>query len=202
MKKVTYGVAGLMVAASLALPVVGPVTTAYAAPTESKQQLSQIEIPINTVERGPAGERTVLATKAVENGEYIVTVTARNQSSVHPDSNLYVQSGDSVVKVADVERKANQVMEGNGTLNVTNGQVVIELEMGPDKVFSGGMTVVLEEKPQPPVVEEPEEPEVEQPTEPTPEVPAELPKTGIASGAFGVGALAYAAQLYVTTRRK
>jgi len=209
MKASAFLVAGLLVATPVVVPAVTPVSV-YAASDQSTQN-SNIEIPIETVKRGEAGSRSTLTTTSVANGEYTVSVTARNQSSVHPDSNLYVKSGDSVVKVADVEREANSEMTGDGTLVVENGTVEVELELGPDKVFSGGLTVVLELKPEPPV-EEPETPVEETPAEEEPEVkaeatekPAELPKTGPASllaGVAGLGSVAYAGQMYRISRSR
>lgn len=161
MRAPTYLVAGLLLASALVVPAVVPTTAVYAAVNQA-EQVSKIEIPIDTVKRGDQGSRVNLLTKEVANGEYNVKVTARNQGSVHPDSNLYVISGDSVVKIADVEQEANKDKHGEGVLNVTNGRVVVELQFGPHKIFSGGLKVVLEQivQPEPVDVCDPETGEV------------------------------------------
>jgi hypothetical protein len=173
-------VAGIAVLSLAAAPVALP---AYVA-AQSHQPAAQdtIEIPVDTIVRGPSGSEHELEQLDVANGEYKLTVEAVNQSSEHPNSDIIVRSGQSQLTVKDVERKAFSSETAEGTLTVANGEVKLYVKLGADEVFSGGVKVMLTHVPPETPPEEPEDPEEpekpEEPETPEPEVPETLPETG------------------------
>lgn len=188
----------------------------------------QITIPVNSVVRGQAGSEHVLAEETVDEiyRTMICTViaTAKNQGSVHPNNDLYINSGTDSVVLSDVERESNVLTTANKELKMDE-KLTVTLKLGQDKVFSGGLDVKLtcKEEPKTKVCRNGEEAEVKESevldtdTElpcPIPEEPkeepkvltraTELPKTGAGSivGAFtsiaAIGSIAHA----VVTRRR
>ena len=159
-----------------------------------------VTIPVSTIARGGEGTEKVLITKQIPNGEYKVTVEATNQESVHPNTDIIVRSGPAEATVIrDVERRAFQSETSADTLIVQNGEVVVSVKFGRDKVFSGGVKVTLTEVP-PIETEEPTVPQTSSTnTEEGKVLPASLPKTGaesmlvVFSGASGVGYAVHAA---------
>jgi hypothetical protein len=105
-----------------------------------------IVIPIDTVVFASEGSTTVLATTPVgeEFAGYVCSVATRaeNQESVHPGNDLIVESGSSLVTLADVEGTAGGVVVGEGELEL-GSEIVVSLIMGPDAVFSAGFEVHL-----------------------------------------------------------
>jgi uncharacterized repeat protein (TIGR01451 family) len=103
-----------------------------------------IEIPLDTIVVAPEGSLTLLAT--VDTPAELVGATcisfaqAVNPGSVHPDNDLIVRTGDSEVVLEDVEGSTGKVTtaEGPVTLGPT---ITVTLRMGPDGIFSAGMTV-------------------------------------------------------------
>lgn len=208
--------AALVVVSAVSVSTVGTAMATVsgngAANPASQSAVADISIPVNKIVNGEEGEKTVLVTHAgVEDGEYSVKVVARNQSSEHPGSNIIVSSGESSVTVKDVESKKNETKKGEGSLKVENGTIKVAVELGEDKVFSGGVDVVLtaapvvpketekskEEKPQEekPAEEKPKEDVVNEPKQETPAsvpAPAEQPAAPVAGGGelpeVGVGA--------------
>lgn len=116
----------------LAVVVMGPMALA---------QSLDIVIPIDTV----AHASGVLATKPVpsefQSATCMVTATAENQSSVHPDSNLIVASGNDSITLLDVERQPGAVTTTSESLTL-GVDITVSLEIGPDGIFSGGITLV------------------------------------------------------------
>ena len=111
------------------------------------QIVTEINIPITKIVRAPAGSETFL-TSAVVPDEFIgkvclVVARSANQGSVHPDNDLVVSSGGSEVVLRDVEGESEGAVVAQGDLEL-GPQVVVTLVMGPDKVFSAGMTVVVD----------------------------------------------------------
>lgn len=179
-----------------------------------------ITIPVSTVVWGDKGSEHKLGSANAENGEYKLTVKAINQDSVHPDSDIIVRSNGSELIVKDVERKAFGQDTADGTLTVSDGKVTAYVKLGKDKVFSGGVCVILTQIPQEdpkctiPGKEEfsPEDEECrENPEEPTPEVeepqvlPEVLPAAGPGAMVVAIATLStvggYAGH-YLATRRK
>lgn len=106
-----------------------------------------LTIPIDTVVFAAEGTTTVLATAPVGD-EFLgqvctVAAEAKNQSSVHPNNDLIVASGGSVVTLEDVEGTAGGVVTANGQLTL-GSDIVVSLLMGPDGVFSAGFKVHVE----------------------------------------------------------
>jgi hypothetical protein len=103
-----------------------------------------LSIPIDSVVRGP-GEHELATQKVDEYSGLVctVTVTGRNQESVHPDNNLIVSSGSGSVVLENVEGEAGGTISANGVLTLGNS-VTVKLDMGPDEVFSAGMDVSLD----------------------------------------------------------
>ena len=111
------------------------------------QIVTEIKIPITKIVRAPAGSETFLASAEVPD-EFIgkvcaVVARSANQGSVHPDNDLVVSSGGSEVVLRDVEGESDGAVVAQGDLEL-GPQVVVTLVMGPDKVFSAGMTVVVD----------------------------------------------------------
>ncbi len=109
-------------------------------------EIPQISVPIKTIVRGDKGSTHKLASEEVS-PELVgmtceVKATAKNQGSVHPGNNIVVSSGESKVILEDVERKANELTEAEGSLKLED-EVLVTLVLGKDKVFSGGMNVEL-----------------------------------------------------------
>lgn len=103
-----------------------------------------LEVPLPTVIRAPAGTEHLLAATAVPSdlrGKLCaVTVHGSNQESVHPGNDLVIASGGDSLVLADVEGVAFGQLEEEGSLRLGEG-LTVTLVMGPDGVFSAGMTV-------------------------------------------------------------
>jgi hypothetical protein len=105
-----------------------------------------ISIPLETIVRGTAGSTHVLAVVDVPQEsigeECDATVVARNQDSEHPDSNLTISSATSV-EILDVENSAYGTVFGGGLITLADS-VTVTLTLGTDRVFSGGLDVVID----------------------------------------------------------
>jgi LPXTG-motif cell wall-anchored protein len=105
-----------------------------------------IVIPIDTVVTGEPGSIHVLATASVPEEFHgvasTVSATSENQSSVHPGSNLTIASDGESVVLLDVEADPGGTVTASGTLTL-NPEIVVSLTLGPDGVFSGGVTVTI-----------------------------------------------------------
>lgn len=200
MVKATVIAAGAaIVFAGVVAPVASVSAQSNASATSSQQQSQPIviSVPHGTVKHGDKDSIHELASKNVVNGEYKVTVKSTNQSSVHPNSDIFVKSNGRTISVADVESKEFVEKTAEGTLYVTDGKVTVSVKLGQDKVFSGGVDIVLTKV----VTPKPEEPKKE---EPKAVAPAELPKTGtgaMLSAVAGVSALGYSVHAYASSRR-
>ena len=71
-----------------------------------------------------------------------VAVTAANNGSVHPQSDLVVASGSGQVTVPDVEATAGATTTAAGTLTLGT-TLTVSVTLGPDGEFSGGGSVDL-----------------------------------------------------------
>ena len=101
-------------------------------------------IPLDTVVRGDPGSVHVLAEVAAPVGKVGMrcSVQSANNRSVHPDTNLVVSSGMSTVTLFDVERERHGTTDGDASLTMANA-VRVEVQLGGDGVFSGGLSVGL-----------------------------------------------------------
>ncbi len=114
--------------------------------TVSATYTPSISVPVNTIVRGEKGSIHKIAEVDIEN-EYVgmecsARATAKNQGSVHPNNNLIVKSNGTQVVINDVEREANEVTNAEGILKLGE-TLLVNLELGKDKVFSGGLDVEL-----------------------------------------------------------
>jgi len=115
-------------------------------------------IPIDTVIYEPPGSQTVLAD--VETPPELIGATclgfaeAENQSSVHPNNDIIIETGDSVAFLEDVEGAPNKVTDAIGTITL-GPRVKLTLDMGDDGVFSGGLVVVIDVNCTPPTTSPP-----------------------------------------------
>lgn len=105
-----------------------------------------LEIPGGAREGDP-GTLLTLATQQVDpefqGRQCSVVGEAFNQHSVHPNSDLFVQSGGTEVVLRDVESAPNVTVEGEGTLTLGE-EIVVVLRFGEDGIFSAGMTVKVD----------------------------------------------------------
>lgn len=105
-----------------------------------------ISVPLDTVVTGPAGSQYVLAVVDVpveSRGETCdATAISTNQSSEHPDSNLVVSSATSV-EILDVEKTAFGTVHAGGLMTLADA-ITVTLTLGPDGVFSGGISVEID----------------------------------------------------------
>jgi hypothetical protein len=106
----------------------------------------EIDIPIDTVVRADAGDVVLLTDPPVEvpselvGRECVVVAQSENQSSVHPDNHLLVETGDSTVLIEDVESEPGATVNASGSV-VLGENISVSLIMGPDGVFSAGIFV-------------------------------------------------------------
>ena len=103
-----------------------------------------LEVPLPTVVRAPAGTEHLLAATTVP-GDFVgklcaVTAHGSNQESAHPGNDLVIASGDDSLVLADVEGEAFGESSEEGALRLGDG-LTVTLVMGPDGVFSAGMSV-------------------------------------------------------------
>lgn len=107
----------------------------------------EISIPIDTVVRGEEGSVTELAVAEVPDGvgdhSCEVTAHAENQKSVHPGNDLLIESGTSAVTLSDVEAEEGAVTETHEALLLSE-TITVSLVMGPDRIFSAGIDVIVE----------------------------------------------------------
>ncbi|MGH8952564.1 MAG: LPXTG cell wall anchor domain-containing protein [Acidimicrobiia bacterium] len=107
----------------------------------------ELTIPLDTVAYIPYDSHRVLATEPVPAqfaGQSCEVIgISHNQDSVHPDNDLWVESGTSMVILHNVEDEPGGTVEAAGTL-VLGSEVTVTLHMGPDGIFSAGLDVVVD----------------------------------------------------------
>lgn len=110
-------------------------------------QTDDLTIPDSTVIRGNPGDVVELQRLAVDPslvGPLCTwTATVTNQASVHPNSDVLVESNGTTLVVADVEATPNQVTSNSGSVALAS-EVVVSIRLGPDGSFSGGMDVTID----------------------------------------------------------
>ena len=126
------------------------VVTGFVSLPAAAQGEPILELPIDTVARGDAGTEALLATVDIAPGDVgrtcTVVVAGENNTSIHPDTDLIVRSGQTTVVAEDVERAPGAITEAEGEL-VLASQVTVSVRFGPDEVFSGGLVLTLECEP-------------------------------------------------------
>ncbi len=135
-----YGVAILGVAA---------LTLAVASPAAAEDMW---EVPVDTIVRSKPGVVTELVVIDVpeqqQGASCDLDVIGQNQGSIHLGNDLLVESGDSEVVVAGVEDTAFQTTPKSVEI-VLGSTITVSLVMGPDEVFSGGLTLSFDCPPPP-----------------------------------------------------
>lgn len=116
----------------------------FGGPLAVDAQNLSIEVPLTTVVRASEGSEHLLAIQDVPEELRGVScrtrAVAENQSSVHPGNDLVVASGDQRLVLENVEREPGAETVAEGSMLVGE-QLTVTLVMGPDGVFSAGMTV-------------------------------------------------------------
>jgi hypothetical protein len=113
-----------------------------------------LSIPIESIVRGPNGSQHLLITVDVpvenQGEECRVSAEARNQGSVHPDSDLLVASSTSV-EILDVENAAYGIVYADGLITLSD-TITVTLTLGADEVFSGGLDLTVDCPPLNPII--------------------------------------------------
>jgi len=133
----------------MAFAVVGVLLLAVPALAQSNSIL--IEIP--GINRGDEGEIIRVASVDVDPGMFgwLCTATAQteNNASEHDDNDFILTSGSSNTEILNWEAVAGAIVSMSGTL-VLGESITVDLRIGPDRVSSGGVRIVLTCSPPPP----------------------------------------------------
>ncbi|MFA9564402.1 MAG: hypothetical protein ACERLM_06825 [Acidimicrobiales bacterium] len=131
---------GVVLSVSIVLLLLWPAVQAGA--------LGDVEIAVDTVVRGEPGDVVELVTVPVEADEVgmicLITVIGENNPSPHPNSDLIITSNGDSFEVPDVEAEAGQTTRGSVEAVVLGESVMVEVRLGPDGVFSGGLILTSE----------------------------------------------------------
>ena len=104
----------------------------------------EISLPLDTVVQAGEGEVVQLASVPVDSELVGATCSwefhATNQESVHLGNDLILSTGGTDTVVPGVEAVANQVLDVAGSFQLGE-TVTVSLRMGPDEVFSAGLSV-------------------------------------------------------------
>jgi hypothetical protein len=125
--------------------------------TSAQDYSWSVEIHTSTVVRGPEGSEHKIG--SWDTPEHLVrftcsaSVLGSNQGSKHPNSDLVVKTGNSVISLPDVEEYPGKETPASGQVTMGD-KVEIFLTIGKDKVFSGGISITF--TCQPPATETPE----------------------------------------------
>jgi LPXTG-motif cell wall-anchored protein len=181
----------------LGLAVGAAAAVAFAAPASAQTIVEDIiVIPVDSVLFADPGTVTLIASEPVperfQGLDCIAEVEAQNQSSIHPNNDLIIQSGSTSGEVDDYESEA--FASTGASVPLTLGTTVdVSQRMGPAGVSSGGAVITIDcTLAFPPETTEPAPtttvaevlPPAQTPTppaaaSPSPQQPATLPATGI-----------------------
>ena len=135
--------------ASIALAVVGLLLLAVPVLAQS----NTIEIEVAGINRGDEGDIFRVASVDVDPGmvgwRCTGTAQTENNASEHPDNDFILTSGSSSTEILDWEAAAGEITNTSGTL-VLGESITVDLRLGPDRVASGGVRIVLTCSPPPP----------------------------------------------------
>ena len=135
--------------ASIALAAVGLVLLAVPVLAQS----NTIEIEVAGINRGDEGDIFRVASVDVDPGmvgwRCTGTAQTENNASEHPDNDFILTSGSSSTEILDWEAAARKITNTSGTL-VLGESITVDLRLGPDRVASGGVRIVLTCSPPPP----------------------------------------------------
>jgi hypothetical protein len=133
----------------MAFAVIGVLLLAVPALAQS----NSIPIEISGINRGDEGEIIRVASVDVDPGMFgwLCTATAQteNNASEHDDNDFVLTSGSSSAEILNWEAVAGAIVSMSGTL-VLGESITVDLRMGPDRVSSGGVRIVLTCSPPPP----------------------------------------------------
>lgn len=128
--------------------VIVALTAALLALGSSVALAAIFEIPIDTVVYAPEDSITRLETVDTPpdliGASCVGVAVAANQTSVHPGNDLIISSGGTSVVLEDVERAPGTTTPASGELTLGE-QVTVDLRMGPDEVFSGGLVIIIDD---------------------------------------------------------
>ncbi len=106
-----------------------------------------LSLPVETVIRAGEGSVIELGRITVDTGLAgplcTWSASVMNQESVHPGNNIVVRSGETELLLAGVEDAELKVTSNTGSVYLAD-EVVVELIMGPDEVFSGGLELTID----------------------------------------------------------
>jgi hypothetical protein len=114
-----------------------------------EEEPGRVELPpIETgdrVVRGRPGQVIALADRPVL-AELIgrgceANASVANNVSEHPNTDIIITSGDREIVIEDVERLRDTTIDRPGLLLLLASRVDVAVRLGPDGVFSGGLTV-------------------------------------------------------------
>ena len=95
---------------------------------------------------GDPGTRILIANETVDpalvGGSCSGTVTAENNASEHPNTDLVLGTGGEEFVISDVEAGANDVSTTTGDF-VIGESLTVELEFGENGLTSGGLTLTI-----------------------------------------------------------
>jgi hypothetical protein len=135
--------------ASIAFVVVGVLLLAVPALAQS----NSILIEITGINYSAEGKIIRVASVDVDPGMvgWLCTGTAQteNNASEHDDNDFILTSGTSSAEILNWEAVAGAMVSMSGTL-VLGESITVDLRMGPDRVSSGGVGIVLTCGPPPP----------------------------------------------------
>ena len=133
----------------MAFAVVGVLLLAVPALAQS----NSILIELTGINRGDEGEIIQVASVDVDPGMFgwLCTATAQteNNASQNDDNDFILTSGSSSAEILNWEAVAGAIVSMSGTL-VLGESIIVDLRMGPDRVSSGGVRIVLTCSPPPP----------------------------------------------------
>jgi hypothetical protein len=105
------------------------------------QEPPLITIPVDTAAYGAPGSEQSIAAQDVpgdlQGKTCMLKAEAKNNESVHPNSDLLVRSGGGEVTIPDVERASNIITDASGPLTLGK-TVTVSVRFGPDLVYFGG----------------------------------------------------------------
>jgi uncharacterized surface anchored protein len=129
------------------LLIVTMAITIFTTGRVSSAQDDTLNIPANTVIRGTPGDVVELGRIPVDSSRagplctWQATVT--NQTSVHPNSDILLESNGTTLVLADVEATPNKITSNSGSVWLAD-EVVVSVRLGPAGLFSGRMVVRID----------------------------------------------------------
>lgn len=127
--------------------VVAVMMTIIATGSASSAQGDGLTIPASTVIRGNAGDVIELGRIPVDTARAgpLCTwqATVMNQTSVHPNTDILLESNGTTLVLADVEAVPNKVTSNSGSVFLAD-EVVVSVRLGPLGLFSGRMEVTID----------------------------------------------------------